>query len=198
MAVDQLREALVWTRIEGVFGGLKQKMAVNANCESGGSGRCFASVSRRAFMQRMASGSLGAGALLSLPGRISGASPFLGGVSASQQSLKSIKIARVETFKVVVPMKPGSVLSDDAADLEPFWHDFQKGNPEAPKFIIKLVSDDGIIGIGETQRGAKDAAVSTNGSFLVGHNILDLNFADPSLGLPEKALLMASKLRFMI
>jgi muconate cycloisomerase len=174
------------TRIKG-FLGAQAKMAVNANCEDGASGRCFGSVSRRAFMQRMASGSLGAGALLSLPGRISGASPFFGGDGASQQSLKSIKIARVETFKVVVPMKPGSVLSEDAADLEPFWHDFQKGNPEAPKFIIKLVSDDGIIGIGETHRGAKDAAVSTNGSFLVGHNILDLNFADSSLGLPEKS-----------
>lgn len=163
----------------------QERTTVNANGLRGGSGTGSAPSSRRGFMQEMISGSLGTGALLSLPGWIPGASPFLGAVPASQQSLKSIKINRVETFKVVVPMKPGSVLSDDAADLEPFWHDFQKGNPEAPKFIIKLFSDDGLVGIGETDRGVQDAAVAKNAGFLGGHNILDLNFTDSSLGLPE-------------
>lgn len=171
-------------RFKGFFGA-QARIPVNADYGSGSSETDSAFVSRRGFMQGIASASLGTGALLSSPGWISGASLFPGAGSASQQSLKSIKITRFESFKVVVPMKAGSVLSDDAADLEPFWHDFQKGNPEAPKFIIKLFSDDGLIGIGETQRGVEGAAVSKNGNFLVGQNILELNFTDPALGLPE-------------
>jgi L-alanine-DL-glutamate epimerase-like enolase superfamily enzyme len=173
-------------QFRGLFG-TQKGMSAKGHSGSGRSEKEPAFVSRRNFLQGMASASLGTRALLSFPGRISGAAPFMGGASASQQTLKSIKIARFESFKVVVPMKPGSVLSDDAADLEPFWHDFQKGNPEAPKFIIKLFSEDGLVGIGETQRGVEGAAVSKNGNFLVGQNILELNFADSSLGLPEES-----------
>jgi hypothetical protein len=123
-------------RFKGIFGA-PQRMPVNAKSENAGSEMDFRFVSRRGFVRGMASASLGAGALLSCPGWSAGASPFLGATPAPEPALKSIKIARFETFKVVVPMKPGSVLSDDAADLEPFWHDFQKGNPEAPKFILR-------------------------------------------------------------
>lgn len=157
--------------------GTRKGVPAKACCGSGPSEWESAFHSRRNFMQWMASAS--AGALLSFPGRISGAAPFMRNVSGSQQTLKSIKIARFETFKVVVPMKPGSVLSPDAADLEPFWHDFQKGNPEAPKFIIKLFSDDGLVGIGETQRGVEGAAVSKNGNFLVGQNLWSLTSLIP-------------------
>jgi len=135
------------------------------------------SSSRRGFIQGAVRSSLGAGVL-------SGVLPSPPAVAA-QQSLKSIRIKRVETFKVVVPMKPGTVLSADAEDLEPFWHDFQKGNPEAPKFIIKLYSDDGLVGIGETARGVEAASISKNAGFLTGRNILELDFADSSLGLAE-------------
>jgi muconate cycloisomerase len=103
----------------------------------------------------------------------------------SPASPKSIRIERAETFKVVVPMKPGTVISDDAVEIEPFWYDFVKGNPEAPKIIIKLYADNGLIGIGETERGVPEAVVSKNCAFLTGRNILDLDYFAPSLGLPD-------------
>ena len=131
--------------------------------------------SRRGFLQEAVTGSMGAGMFLN-PSTSALASP---------PSVKSIKIERVETFKVVVPLKPGTVYSADATDLEPFWIDFQKGNPEAPKVIIKLYADNGLIGIGETARGVPEGSVSKSGNFLIGRNILDLNFFDPSLGLPD-------------
>jgi len=130
---------------------------------------------RRSFLHEAASGLKGAGILLNP------VNPAL----ASAPSVKSIKIERVETFKVVVPFKPGTVFSKNATDLESFWLDFQKGNPEAPKIIIKLHADNGLIGIGETARGVPEASVSKSGHFLIGRNILDLNFYDTSLGLPD-------------
>jgi muconate cycloisomerase len=141
--------------------------------------------SRRVFMRKAAIGSLGVGTLFGFSDPVFGGSRFRAAVSVAAQPLKTIIVNRVETFKVVVPMKPGSVLSDDAADLEPFWHDFQKGNPEAPKFIIKLFSGDGLVGVGETHRGVDDAAVARNSGFLERRNILGLDFAASSLGLPE-------------
>lgn len=167
------------------FFGTKERTTTNRIGLEGSSKTGSPFDSRRGFVRKAIAGSIGTGAVLGFPGWISGASPFPGAALASQQSVGSIKISRVETFKVVVPMKPGSVLSDDAADLEPFWHDFQKGNPEAPKFIIKLFSDDGLVGIGETSRGVEDAAIAKNAGFLGGHNILGLDFTDSSLGLPE-------------
>jgi L-alanine-DL-glutamate epimerase-like enolase superfamily enzyme len=142
--------------------------------------------SRRGFLQEVVTRSVGTGMLLNLSNSALIGAPLIppDGL-ASPPPMKSIKIERVETFKVVVPLKPGSVLSEDATDLEPFWLDFQKGNPEAPKIIIKLYADNGLIGIGETFRGVPEASVSKNGQFLIGRNILDLDFFDPSLGLPD-------------
>ncbi|MFN8487925.1 MAG: enolase C-terminal domain-like protein [Caldilineaceae bacterium] len=66
-----------------------------------------------------------------------------------------MKITQVDVHKVVVPMQPGTVHS-------PRW-----GKPEwdeVPKFILKVQTDDGLFGIGETYRGVTrpevDAAVS--------------------------------------
>jgi L-alanine-DL-glutamate epimerase-like enolase superfamily enzyme len=147
--------------------------------------RASSSSPRRDFLQKVVTGSLGAGlifnpadsALLGAPSRSPAALP-------SPASPKSIRIERVETFKVVVPMKPGTVISEDAVEIEPFWYDFVKGNPEAPKIIIKLYADNGLIGIGETERGVPESAVAKNGAFLTGRDILDLEYFSPSLGLP--------------
>jgi muconate cycloisomerase len=144
--------------------------------------------SRRGFLQNVAASALGAGALLELGDSALAATPPIppAGV-ASASPAKSIKIERVETYKVVVPLKPGTVYSEDAAYLEPFWRDFQKGNPEAPKVIIRLHADNGLIGIGETSRGVPEPSAVRNGQFLIGRNILDLDFFDSSLGLPDAA-----------
>lgn len=143
---------------------------------------------RRRFLREMAAGSLGVGALFNLgDAGLAAASPVPPAGLAVPTPAKSIKIESLETFKVVVPLKPGTVYSEDAAFLEPFWRDFQKGNPEMPKIIIKLHADNGLVGIGETFRGAPEASVLRNGQFLIGRNILDLDFFDPSLGLPDPA-----------
>ncbi len=151
------------------------------------SGRMASSSSpRRAFLQKVVTGSVGAGIAFNLADSALLSAPLSSPAAlASPASPKSIRIERVETFKVVVPMKPGTVISDDAVEIEPFWYDFVKGNPEAPKIIIKLYADNGLIGIGETGRGVPESAVIRNGAFLTGRNILDLEYFSPSLGLPE-------------
>lgn len=144
------------------------------------------SLPRRAFLQKVVTGSVGAGILSNLPdSALLSARSSAPAALPSQAPPKSIRVERVETFKVVVPYKPGAVYSEDAADLEPFWRDHQKGNPEAPKVIVKLYADNGLVGIGETSRGVPEASVSKSGHFLIGRNILDLDFFAPSLGLPE-------------
>jgi len=144
--------------------------------------------SRRGFLKEVVTGSMGAGLLLNCSNSALIGAPLIPPAGlASPSPVKSIKIERLETFKVVIPLKPGSVYSEDAANLEPFWRDFQKGNPEAPKVIIKLYADNGLIGIGETFRGVPEASVIKNGHFLIGRNILDLDFFEPTLGLPDPA-----------
>jgi L-alanine-DL-glutamate epimerase-like enolase superfamily enzyme len=139
-------------------------------------------------LKEVVTGSMGAGLLLNCSNSALIGAPLIPPAGlASPSPVKSIKIERLETFKVVIPLKPGSVYSEDAANLEPFWRDFQKGNPEAPKVIIKLYADNGLIGIGETFRGVPEASVIKNGHFLIGRNILDLDFFEPTLGLPDPA-----------
>lgn len=66
-----------------------------------------------------------------------------------------MKIVRVETWKVRVPMKPDTVnsLEFDPKDavLSAFWN--------VPKFIVRLTTDDGVVGIGETGRGCPEEHV---------------------------------------
>ncbi len=134
----------------------------------------------------MVTGSVGAGIGFTLAD-----SALLGARSSSPVAFpspttpKSIRIARAETFKVVVPLKPGTVISEDAVEVEPFWYDFIKGNPEAPKVIIKLYADNGLVGIGETERGVSEPVIRKNCDFLTGRNILDLDYYLPALGLPD-------------
>ena len=57
-----------------------------------------------------------------------------------------MKITRVETFTVAVPFVPKmEVLNDSLAKV--------------PKVIIKVHTDEGLIGIGETYRGIQESAV---------------------------------------
>ena len=103
----------------------------------------------------------------------------------SSNQIKSIKVERVETFKVVVPMKPGTVLSDNyeqVPEIRDSWDVFS-----VPKHIIKLHASGGLVGLGETGRGHLDAPLAENSKFLTGRNILELNLANPTLGLPRAA-----------
>jgi muconate cycloisomerase len=88
-----------------------------------------------------------------------------------------LTITKVELFKVVVPMQEDIISSPE---LGP---DALTEFPSIPKFIVKLHTDSGIAGIGETSRGLEDAKVHRNAASLEGKNIFDLNLA--RLSFPE-------------
>ncbi|MBA3885147.1 MAG: hypothetical protein H0X67_05365 [Acidobacteria bacterium] len=95
---------------------------------------------------------------------------------------RRIVIEQIDVFKVVVPMLPGVVNSEELGDLiDPVLATFD----QVPKFLIRLHADNGLIGTGETGRGELAAEVAENSAYLKGRNILDLDFANPSLGLPQ-------------
>jgi muconate cycloisomerase len=139
-------------------------------------------VNRRAFTRCTIANALGASL---------GLNPTLGAVSpnllASEDpaAAKSIRIERVETLKVVVPMKPGTVLSENyerIPEIRISW-DFDS----VPKYILRLHASNGSIGLGETGRGNFDAALAANSAFLKDRDILSLDFSDPAMGLPQSA-----------
>jgi muconate cycloisomerase len=70
-----------------------------------------------------------------------------------------MKITQIETIPVVVPMKPGAVHS-------PRWGKAEFD--EAPKFILKLHTDAGLVGIGESYRGVSRAEVDATSAQLLG------------------------------
>ena len=90
-----------------------------------------------------------------------------------------LRVTRVELFQVVVPMQPDIISSPE------FGADALTEFPSIPKFIVKIHTDAGVIGIGETSRGLQEAPVRRNAQFLEGKNILDLNLT--RLGLPSGA-----------
>jgi muconate cycloisomerase len=90
-----------------------------------------------------------------------------------------LRITRIELFRVVVPMQ------EDIINSPEFGPDALTEFPSIPKFILKLHTDSGIVGIGETPRGLPEEAVRRNAGFLTGKNIFDLNLA--RLNLPSPA-----------
>lgn len=90
-----------------------------------------------------------------------------------------LKITRIEMFPVAVPMQ------DDIINSPEFSPDALSEFPGIPKFILKVHTDSGIVGIGETSRGLRAAPLRRNIEFLQGRNILDLNLS--RLGLPSGA-----------
>ena len=94
-----------------------------------------------------------------------------------------IRIADVRIHKLVVPMRPDTVHSTGVQDRlcapDPvtgreldFW--------EFPKWIIELVSADGLVGLGEPRRGDLGAMLHEQAQNLVGKTF----DADPAGGLP--------------
>lgn len=78
-----------------------------------------------------------------------------------------LTITRVELFRVVVPMKADSTTDPETAESSRF--------DLVPKIILKVHTDSGIVGIGETGRGEDYSAVERNAQFLKGKNALDFN-----------------------
>jgi muconate cycloisomerase len=76
-----------------------------------------------------------------------------------------MKITDIAVHKIVVPMQPGTVNS-------PPWG--EPGFDEVPKFIVKLHTDEGLYGIGESYRGVTRAEVDATAAALAGVDPLRL------------------------
>lgn len=70
-----------------------------------------------------------------------------------------MKIVGVDVWRVVVPTIPGTVHSGDFGPA---------GWDQVPKFIIQLNTDEGLTGIGETQRGASRSALDDGIQRIIG------------------------------
>ena len=103
------------------------------------------------------------------------------GVTARLDAASRVKIERIEAAKVIVPMRPGVVMSENYPNADVSLRDFDK----YPKFILKVYAGNGLVGLGETARQVPDAGVAGNIAWLTGKTIGDLQFAMPSLGLPD-------------
>lgn len=80
-----------------------------------------------------------------------------------------MKITRLETTTVAVPfVSKMEVLNDHLARV--------------PKVIIKVHTDEGLVGIGETYRGISEETVRGQFSKIVGNDPLEMNLQE--LGLP--------------
>src|SRR5213595_1461036 len=108
-----------------------------------------------------------------------GAAAVMPGWAGAAGRAERLQITKVELFKVVVPMQPDIISSPE---LGP---DALTEFPSIPKFIVKVKTDAGITGIGETYRGLQEAPVQRNAAALKGRNIFDLNLT--RLDLPSRA-----------
>ena len=120
----------------------------------------------RTTRRQMLAGTAGLAGLASLPSCAAGKS-------------ERLKITKVEIFQVVVPIQ------DDIINSPEFNPDGLSEFPKGPKVIVKLHTDSGLVGIGETSRNvAKEGAIE-NARDLEGQDVLDLNL--PRLELPDRA-----------
>jgi muconate cycloisomerase len=103
------------------------------------------------------------------------------GVPDRLQAAPALKIERIEAIKVIVPMRPGVVMSENYPNFDVSLRDFDK----YPKFILKVYAGNGLLGLGETSREVPEAGVNANIAHLTGKSLGDLNLAMPSLGLPD-------------
>lgn len=103
------------------------------------------------------------------------------GATSRLQAAPPLKIERIEAIKVIVPMRPGVVLSENYPNFDVRLRDFDK----YPKFILKIYAGNGLVGLGETAREVPDAGVNANIEYLSGKTLADLKFGSASLGLPD-------------
>jgi muconate cycloisomerase len=88
-----------------------------------------------------------------------------------------LTITQVDLHKIVVPMKPDITADPELAEASHF--------DEVPKMVMKIHTDSGITGIGETGRGEKWEGIERNAEFLKGKAVFDFNLT--RLDLPDPA-----------
>jgi len=93
-----------------------------------------------------------------------------------------MKITKIDVWQVVVPSKPGTTYSQEIA--QQLGADFTA----VPKNIIRIHTDDGFTGIGETERGVSHDEVVRISKQLVGRDVMKMSlqhiFRTKPLGLP--------------
>ena len=90
-----------------------------------------------------------------------------------------LKITKIDIYQVVVPVP------DDIINSPEFGPDGLTEFPKGPKIIVRLHTDSGLTGIGETSRSVPKQGALENAKQLQGQNALDLNL--PRLNLPNSA-----------
>ncbi len=109
---------------------------------------------------------------------LTGAGMAAPALAAQAGRSERLRVTRIELFRVAVPMQ------EDIINSPEFGPDALTEFPSIPKFVLKVHTDSGITGVGETPRGLKEEAVRRNAEFLTGKNILDLNLTRLSLPSP--------------
>lgn len=100
-----------------------------------------------------------------------------------------LTITKVELFPVLPPLKPGVLAKSDTNDFD-----------KVPKFMLKVHTDSGIVGLGETHRmhggvnSVGAAQLRRAAEALRGRNVLD--FYLPNLQLPVDTDVMAFEVAF--
>ena len=87
-----------------------------------------------------------------------------------------LKITKIDMFRVAVPMQNDIIYSPEYVETPLF--------SMVPKWIVKIHTDAGITGIGESNRGADGAKIRKTADAIIGTNVFDFNLAD--LALPDR------------
>ena len=87
-----------------------------------------------------------------------------------------LKITRIDMFRVAVPMQDDIIYSPEYVETPLF--------SMVPKWIVKIHTDAGITGIGESNRGADGAKIRKAADAIIGTNVFDFNLTD--LALPDR------------
>ena len=86
-----------------------------------------------------------------------------------------LKITKIDMFQVAVPMQDDIIYSPEFVETPSF--------DMVPKWIMKMHTDAGIIGIGESNRGADGAKIRATADAITGKNVFDFNLTN--LDLPD-------------
>ena len=87
-----------------------------------------------------------------------------------------LTITNLEIFRVSVPMQDASIYSPEYVETPLF--------SMVPKWIIKIHTDAGLTGLGESNRGSDGAKMRKTADAITGKNVFDFNLTD--IDLPDR------------
>lgn len=84
--------------------------------------------------------------------------------------MPTLRATRLEWFLVNQHMRPGTINGPEPEYREPRWD-------EVPKLLLRLHTEGGVVGAGETSRGTPEAALVAGAQALLGQDLLALDLA---------------------